>query len=326
MAGLEQFDEAVKKFNETHGVEFSFQVYETNVLKLNNLSRYFLGKQKSHENVVYQSTLLNLYRAAVINMVEGSDKLVDHTALVNDFEKLMSGYRKYCKENNKRAPGRKGGWKDGVEVLTAMKESIRDIKETKSEYVKEKYLTGQIRLRDMRARLETIQKSDPITSKQLAELMNYRSALESTVKERSVWWKARHLIRNNAEQRDLKALDEFLKGYEETPVYGDAQLIANERAVTTAKSLLDVSIEQNKLAAQEIQENKEKVEINTSEIESNVNTETKDNSKIVEESKLTDEKEFQHNLKEDVNGKEIKEKSVPKIEEKKPESVTLSTN
>ena len=287
MAGLEQLHDEVKAFNEKYNLSFSIEAYETTVLKIKNLKSFFAAGKEKEENIVYKSTLLNLYRESVENRMANKTKTLNHIELINDFEKLMDSYRQYCKENNKPAPGKRGGWKSGVALLEDMKKRVSDIKMDKGEHMKDNYLAGKIRLRDMRASVEKMKNSNPISAEELAEALVYSKALKATVKDRSIWWKARHMIRNNAEQRDLKALEEFLNSHRGTKAYADAIIIANEKVMLHENSALDASIERNKLRAQEVQDNKEKVEINQNEIDANVNSAEKDkSSEKVNEAKI----------------------------------------
>ena len=208
---FDKYQESINQFNTKYGVNFSFEKYETQVLKYKNLQSAFATRSKTKiENVIYRGMFTSAYKECVENAIERNTQVVNHTDFFSDFEKLMDNYREYCKENGKEAPSAKGGWKNEMEIAEAVDQKLSDIKSDKIEYIKDKYLAGRISLRDMRATVEEMKKSETVSTEQLATAILYKKALESTVKERSFFWKVFHPIRNNAEQRDLKAMNSYL--------------------------------------------------------------------------------------------------------------------
>ena len=242
MAGrFDKYQEALNQFNTKYGVDFSFEKYETQVMKYKNLQSVFAARSSTKiENVIYRSMFTSTYRKCVDNMVERKIGMINHADFLGDFEALMDNYREYCKENSKEAPSAKGGWKSDVEVIEAIEEKIKNVKTDIGEYTKEKYLSGEIRLRDMRASLETMKNGETVSKDQLATAIAYQKALKSTVNERSFFWKVFHPVRNNAEQRDLKSINTFLDSQrnKNTLEYSNAIILANEKTVINIKSNL----------------------------------------------------------------------------------------
>ena len=270
MAGtFDKYQEALDQFNSKYGVNFSFEKYETRVLQMRNLQSNFAVRSKDKvENTIYKGAFTNLYRECLDNMMERKIDVIGYADLLGDFDLLMDNYREYCKENGKKAPAAKGGWKNDVEVIEAIEEKIKDVKDDIGEHTKEKYLSGKLRLRDMRASLEAMKNGETVSKEQLATAIAYQKALKSTVKERNFFWKVFHPIRNSAEQRDLKAIETFLDGErnKDSLKYSDAVILASKKTVTNVKT--ELSNAKKALQANAISDSHEKVEENRVRLDS----------------------------------------------------------
>lgn len=208
---FDKYQEVLNRFNTKYGVNFSFEIYETQVLKYKNLQSAFVTRSKTKiENVVYRGMFTSLYRECVENAIIRNTQAANHKDFFNDFEKLMDNYREYGKKNGKEVPAAKGGWKNEAEAARAAEQKISDIKSDKIEYTKDKYLSGTLRLRDMRATVEEMKNSKNVSIEKLATVILYQKALKSAIEERSFLWKVFHPIRNNAEQRELNAVNAYL--------------------------------------------------------------------------------------------------------------------
>ena len=284
MAGtFDKYQEALNGFNTKYGVDFSFEKYETQVLKYKNLQSAFVSRSKSKpEDLVYRGMFTSLFRECVDNMVERKIGMIDYVDLLGDFDALMDNYREFCKENGKEAPNKKGGWKSDVQVIEAIQEKIKDVKTDIGEYTKEKYLSGKLRLRDMRATLDTMKSGNTVSVDQIATVITYQKALRSTVDNRSFFWKVFHPIRNSAEQRDLKAVEVFLDGNRsKNPLeYSKAMLLAAEKTVYNINANLERAKENLKANAPAEAQKKERIDV-SKDVNANVN-ENKNLSKVEE--------------------------------------------
>lgn len=208
--GLEKYQAAVDSFNETFGLSFSFEEFESSHIKL---VKFFKNNgQLSLEDNLYRGTLLSLYRETVENNMKGISKAAAPDELFSAFEVLMENYREYCKGKKMKAPSTNGGWDKKSEAFESMREKISDIPESKSDYIKNLYLDGKYPLRRMRADLEAIQGKTSITSTEASRLLVYVSALEDTISNRSRGWRANpfNWVRKRAEKRDLATLRAFI--------------------------------------------------------------------------------------------------------------------
>ena len=284
MAGtFDKYQEALDKFNAKYGVNYKFEMYETQVLKIKNLQSAFVSRSKSKpEDLVYRGMFTSLFRECVDNMVERKIGMIDHVDLLGDFDALMDNYREFCKENGKEAPNKKGGWKSDVQVIEAIQEKIKDVKTDIGEYTKEKYLSGKLRLRDMRASLDTMKSANTVSVDQVATVIAYQKALKSTVKERSFLWKVFHPIRNNAEKRDLKAVEAFLDGARsKNPLeYSEAMILAAEKTVYNINAKLERAKENLKANVPTEAQQKERIDV-SKDVNANIN-ENKNLSKAEE--------------------------------------------
>ncbi len=244
--GLEKYQASVDSFNDTFGLNFSFEEFESSHIKL---ARFF----KSTNNLslvdnLYRGTLLNLYRETVENNMEGFSKAAKPDELFAAFDALMENYREYCKGKKMKAPSKNGGWTEKSEAFESMQSKISDIPQSKSDYIKNLYLDGKYPLRRMRADLEAIQSSERITANDISRLIVYVNALENTISNRSRGWRANPLnwVRKRAEKRDLQTINQFLQGINSNQnaraALDRARRIASENVISKANEKINTAI------------------------------------------------------------------------------------
>ena len=285
----EAYESRLKNFNNKYKVDFSFAKYDSQSLGKKNLAPALKGAQGiSKENLKYKNALLGIYKQCVENVMNKNYNSFDPAQLIGDFEKLMGGYREYCKDNGKTAPDVNGGWQSGSEIIDDMRASLQSINPVKVAHTKDKYLSGNLRLRDMKADVKERCKNGAsnISVEDLAVISAYREALDSVVKERSIWWKINPLnwARNNAEQKLAAALGIIINMNTEHIIEADD--IVEENVIPDMESALGKSAE--KIAAQESALNKagsEPVRENLKLDFLSENNQVKDVSQKVEESK-----------------------------------------
>ena len=254
MAGtFDKYRDLVEQFNKDHGVNFSFEKYETATLRMNNLQSFFAVDGKTApENNAYRGEFLNLYKEAIENQIhKKSDKKVDPEALLKDFDKLIDNYREYCKKNNRQAPAKNGGWKTGAEVAEAMQNKIRDIKPNKADYVVDEYLAGRFPLRNMRADVNKMRNNSNLSAEELSRAIVYLRALDRIVQGRTTWWKITHWFRNRAEKRDLQLVQDFVMSKRACGFYEEAGAMADENVVGEATEKLGALKALQKIASNE---------------------------------------------------------------------------
>ena len=194
MAGkFESFNGFVEEFNKKHGVNFSFDRYETKLKQTAHMREFFTNEGTvSAADFAYRTVAKELFRETVESLIAKKVNSVDHTAFLNDFDKLMDHYRAYCEKTGDKKPEKNGGW-GNMEMLNELSGKIKDIPSDKSEFIKNSYMKRKIRLRDMRADLESMEKDEKTaTVEELSRAIVYKRALEKTIEGRSFFWKATH--------------------------------------------------------------------------------------------------------------------------------------
>ena len=263
---FEEYQHFVDEFNIKYGLNFSFEEYETNQLRHQNIANNFYNGKKSAtttENNLYRGTLLNLYKEYAVRTFLGrsddseslsNEDVKSPSDFVKDFERLMNTYRDYCKEIGRTSPSKYGGWKSGVEIMNAMKGKVEEIGNgenaliDKTEYVKKEYLAGRMPLRKMRADLENMKSNINPSYEEVSRAIVYLRAIDQVRKERSFLAKLNpfNWARIRAEKRDYMAINNFI--VREGEKYPQSNDVAAQRADTKAsldaiKESIDESIE-----------------------------------------------------------------------------------
>ena len=228
-----------RNFNNRYKVNFSFERYEAQKLNKKNIEPA-LKDQKNigKENLKYRNALLNIYKECVQNMKDNKYKSFNPDELATDFEKLMNNYRDYCNKNNKEAPDVNGGW-EGRETMDSMRATLTTIKPEKLKDTTDRYISGKLRLRDMKATVRNLTANGMrnVSAEGLAEIMIYRESIQTAVENRPTWWKIIHPFKNNAEQKAVEALDTIINVNLENDLI--AQSIVDGEVISNAKNALD---------------------------------------------------------------------------------------
>lgn len=236
----EAYEKKLAGFNNRYQVNFSFENYDSQSLKDKNLIAPLKGvKGISRENLKYRNAFLNIYKECVGNMIDKKYNTFNTEELVQDFEKLMNDYREYCSKNGETAPEANGGWM-GTEHMDAMRDTINTIRSPRVNDATERYLSGELRVRDVRAYVRNLAQNGNIrnlSAEALADVMVYREAIKNAVESRTIWWKITHLAKNRAEQKAVGVLDEIINVNTENDVA--AQTLVDGDAIDRAKNSLE---------------------------------------------------------------------------------------
>jgi hypothetical protein len=195
-------------------------------------------KNVGKENLKYRNALLKIYKECVQNMKDNKYKSFNPSELATDFEKLMNHYRDYCDKNDKEAPDVNGGWED-METIDSMRDTLATIKPEKVKDTTNRYISGNLRLRDIRANVRNLMSNgiSSVSEEGLAEIMIYRESIQTAVENRSAWWKMIHYFKNKAEQKAVEALDTIINFNLENML--TAQDIVDGEVISNAKMELD---------------------------------------------------------------------------------------
>ena len=228
-----------KNFNNKYKVNFTFEQYEAQKLNKKNTEPALKGQKNiGKENLKYRNALLNIYKECVQNMKDKKYNSFNPSELATDFAKLMNHYRDYCDKNDKIAPDVNGGW-TGIETMDSMRATLATIKPEKLKDTTDRYISGNLRLRDIRATVRKLTENgiSSVSDEGLAEIMIYKESIQTAVENRSIWWKIIHPFKNNAEQKAVGALDAIIDFNLENTL--TAQSIVDGEIISNAKSALD---------------------------------------------------------------------------------------
>ncbi len=238
----ENYESRLNIFNNKFKVNFSFESYDSQSLKEKNLAAPLKGvKGISRENLKYRNAFLNIYKECVQNMVDKKLNTFKPEELVEEFEKLMTDYRQYCRDNGETAPDVNGGWM-GTEHMDAMRDTVNSIRSPRVAHESERYLSGELRVRDVRSYVRGLAGEDGshirhLSPEELANVMVYRNAIKNAVESRPLWWKIIHPFKNNAEQKAVGVLDELVSINTENDIA--AQALVDGDAIDKAKNALE---------------------------------------------------------------------------------------
>ena len=236
---FEAYATVERNFNNKYKVNFSFEQYAAQKLNKKNIEPA-LKDQKNieKENLKYRNALLKIYKECVQNMKDNKYNSFNPDELAADFEKLMSNYRDYCNKNDKEAPDVNGGWR-GRETMDSMRATLTTIKPEKLKNTTDRYISGKLRLRDMKATVRNLTAAgiSSVSEQGLAQIMIYRESVQTAVENRSAWWRFIHPFKNNAEQKAVEALDAIININLEKSLI--AQSIVDGEVISNAKTALD---------------------------------------------------------------------------------------
>ncbi len=238
----EKYESKLNYFNNKYKVNFSFESYDSQILKDKNRVAPLKGVTGiSRENLKYRNAFLNIYKECVQNMVDKKLNTFKPEELVQEFEKLMTDYRQYCSENGETAPDVNGGWM-GTEHMDAMRDTVNSIRSPRVARESERYLSGELRVRDVRSHVRALAENNGrnisnLSPEELADVMVYREAIKNAVESRPFWWKIIHPFKNNAEQKAVGVLNDLVSINVQNELA--AQSLVDGEAIENAKNALE---------------------------------------------------------------------------------------
>lgn len=206
-------EERARKFNEDYGLDFSYQEFEHTVGRHKSLQEGLsIGNGGvSVENQFYLSRFGQMHKKALNNYIDGRITKFYNEQMLKDYIKLMNGYSAVYREQHpeeKLQP-----WYNGLKLINKINdENMTSAMWSQTDYAKERYLKGELPLREMRAYCEQLGRLEGQPSReQLAAIASYAQAIKQVQEDHPWYYKFIHPVRNNAEQRDAKMLADFVK-------------------------------------------------------------------------------------------------------------------
>lgn len=274
MPKFANYQNLVNDFNFKYGVAFSYQEFEAEVNALKN-SRASSAPGEC-ENEVYVSTYKKILEKAIDNVIHAKlDRYhLDHKEMMKDYGNLMNGYLDAQSAAGNNIPME---WKRRSELLKSVTPMLEKHTGTNGDYIAQKYLNGEFRIRDMRARTNYLKEHKETNPQVLVGICAYAEALEKVNSQRSRLWRWLHPFRNRAEKRQAKEMRQYITDVENRYKWDSDK----ERFRNDIQEILDakphVSLKENI--------NRAIYEIELEEIEAQTAESLKDNPNFVFENK-----------------------------------------
>ena len=204
-----EYQDRLDEFNSKYSLNFNLGEFD---VKARGLSEF--GSDKVLDPL-YKNTFVSLYKKVFNNCVDTliNSSKADPTQFLEDFEKVMQCYREVCVKEGRAAPSPNGGWKNPSEPVNIIKKELETVSDNKIKYAEQRYLNGELRIRDMRNYVHVLSENYQYIPKEerikhLSTIHCYTEALKNANAQRSFLWKVFHLPRYLGEQR---AIDKFQK-------------------------------------------------------------------------------------------------------------------
>ena len=204
-----EYQDRLDEFNSKYSLNFNLGEFD---VKARGLSEF--GSDKVLDPL-YKNTFISLYKKVFNNCVDTliNSSKADPTQFLEDFEKVMQCYREVCGKEGRPAPSPNGGWKNSSEPMNRIKKELETVSDNKIKYAEQRYLSGELRIRDMRNYVHVLSENYQYIPKEervkhLSTIHCYTEALKNANAQRSFLWKVFHLSRYLGEQR---AIDKFQK-------------------------------------------------------------------------------------------------------------------
>jgi hypothetical protein len=250
MVDYEKIEAAQDRFNEKYGVNFDIHEFE------GAISGFKAFGDAIDTNEIYKTKFTILAKKAFENLVDNKlENGLDWGEMIKDFEEMiMDPYRKECAPEYRTEPF--GGW-DTAQYLRSLKNFVDGVSSNKSVYAAERYMAGNLPIREMRAYAKELQDLDDTPSvEQWSTLYCYAKGLEIANQSRPVWWAMLHPIRFFAERREAKNFMEYVKeqkNVENVSILDRVRECAGDKTIENTKNLMKeaVDAEERLYAAQE---------------------------------------------------------------------------
>ena len=185
--------ETIKDFNERYGVNVS-------------VDKYLAEAKRTSPNEALKSIFSEAYKTAVINELSRDNLDFKSQNMFKDFSEMVIDSLIWELPLNKKPTPEKNAGLSKLDSYNLMEEVWNTLPNNAIDAVAESYKNGGIRIRDMveyakRLELENVENA------QLTTLASYSEALKKVNESRSFIWKVFHPIRNNAEKRDSKLIE-----------------------------------------------------------------------------------------------------------------------
>ena len=190
-------NETIKDFNERYGVNVS-------------VDKYLAEAKRTSPNDALKSIFSEAYKMAVINELSRNSTDFKSQNMFKDFSEMVIDSLIWELPLNKKPTPDKNAGLSKLDSYKLMEETWNTLPNNTIDAVVENYKNGNIRIRDMVEYAKSLEFANA-DNDQLNMLASYSEALKKVNESRSFIWKVFHPIRNNAEKRDSKLIENMAK-------------------------------------------------------------------------------------------------------------------
>ena len=129
-----KYQQLATDFNNRFGVNFSYQDFETEVLRDKYVSEGFANSRSniSVENSKYVSEFVKLFDQAFVNSVNRKIEPFTPEEMVQEYTKMMNGYRAACKDHGEELSQ---NWVAGSTLMRNVNSEMKDVAENRQEFI-----------------------------------------------------------------------------------------------------------------------------------------------------------------------------------------------
>ena len=195
-------------FNKRYGVKFNIEEFINRTTALDDGIINMSG-DKETVNLYYKMEFRPLIKKAMLNYVENEIDSFDPWQMLREFEaNVMSFYRSECKRTGEGvAPDVDAGWTQN-EYLARAEQELQGINPDKKVYTFDRYMSGKLRLRDIRKYVS--ETGGSISPSRASTILVYAKTVKEAIDKRTGVWRFFHPFKSRAEVRDLEMLKEAL--------------------------------------------------------------------------------------------------------------------
>lgn len=205
---FEIFRHSVNNFNEKYKVRFSLKDFESLAAGGN--------ANKNALNNAYKTVLESLYNQMALNVFTNENTKFFSDDLMKDFEALvMSTYRKDCQNEGEPYPDAYANMNE-LERYKFIQNAVKKAPKSVVDVIEQRYREGNVSLASMRAKIDYCKNNGRGTIEDFNTAFQNAEAVRRVHSSRSFLWKIFHPIRNNAEKRDIKYLEDSVQKIIET--------------------------------------------------------------------------------------------------------------
>ena len=194
--------QAMNNFNTKYHCNFSFEEFDK---RFRRRPALYSSNEEWASN--YKHHFKSAYKEALTRIAEFSEERLDCEDMLDDFQRdIVDPYIREAENQGTSIKHPEYAGMGRSERLEMLRDTAPEAPLNFTGLYTHKYLTGKIRIRDMRANANAVLTNPDSTREDILRIAACANALEEVSITRPRWWRILHPVRNNAEKRDSQAL------------------------------------------------------------------------------------------------------------------------